>query len=332
MSRPAVLVLGANGRFGRAAVNAFAAAGWRTLAQVRRAPAYRLPHGAQSIDLPLDEPTTLCERAAGATVVVYAVNPLYTRWDAELMTLFGQGLAVAESLRARLMFPGNVYNYGEDMPPLLREDTPAQPTTTKGRQREAMEEMLRERALRGLDSVVIRAGDFFGSGAGSWLDQVIAKDIRRGRIVYPGPCDLPHAWAYLPDLARAFVAVASRPAPGGFQRLNFAGHTLTGDDFVGALEQAASELGLAPTRGWQVKGFPWPLIRAGGLFVPMLRELSRMSYLWRVPHALDGTALTLVAGPLPATPIVAALRQSLVELGHAPARLAAADGSRPSPA
>jgi nucleoside-diphosphate-sugar epimerase len=322
MSCPTVLVLGANGRFGRAAVEAFAAAGWCTLAQVRRAPSSSLPHGAQVVDLPLDGTTALRDRAARATVVVYGVNPLYTRWDAELMALFEQGLAVADALGACFMLPGNVYNYGEGMPPLLREDTPEHPTTTKGRQRVAMEDRLRERARRGLNSVVIRAGDFFGSGAGSWFDQLIAKDIRRGRIVYPGPRDLPHAWAYLPDLARAFVAVASRPAAGVFRQLHFAGHTLTGDEFIDALEQAAGELNLAPASGWQVKGFPWPLIRAAGLFVPMLRELSRMSYLWRVPHALDGTALVRVAGPLPATPIVAALRQSLVELGHAQARLA----------
>ena len=322
MTRPTVLVLGANGRFGRAAVEAFAAAGWRTLAQMRRAPISSLPHGAQPIDVPLDATAVLCGQATGATVVVYGVNPLYTRWHVELMTLFEQGLAIADALGARFMLPGNVYNYGEGMPPLLREDTPEHPTTTKGRQRVAMEDSLRERERRGLDSVVIRAGDFFGSGAGSWFDQAIAKDIRRGRIVYPGPRDLAHAWAYVPDLARAFVAVASRPAAGGFERLNFAGHTLTGDELVAALEQAAGELGLAPARGWRVERFPWPLIRVAAPFVPMLRELSRMSYLWRVPHALDGTALIRVAGPLPATPIVAALRQSLVDLGHTKARLA----------
>ena len=39
MTRPTVLVLGAAGRFGAAAVQAFAQAGWRVLAQQRRAPA-----------------------------------------------------------------------------------------------------------------------------------------------------------------------------------------------------------------------------------------------------------------------------------------------------
>jgi hypothetical protein len=58
-------------------------------------------------------------------VVVHAVNPIYTRWDAELLPLFRQGLAVAEALGARFMLPGNVYNYGSGMPALLDEDTAA---------------------------------------------------------------------------------------------------------------------------------------------------------------------------------------------------------------
>ena len=60
---------------------------------------------------------------------------------------------------------------------------------------------------------------------------------------------------------------------------------------------------------------PWGLIRAVGIVYPMWRELARMSYLWSVPHVLDGSALQTVIGPLPATPIVAALRQSLLDLG-----------------
>ena len=47
----------------------------------------------------------------------------------------------------------------------------------------------------------------------------------------------------------------------------------------------------------------------------MWRELAEMSYLWRVPHALDGTALHAAVGALPATPIDAALRAALLDLG-----------------
>ena len=73
------LVLGANGRLGAAAVQAFAAAGWRVLAQARRTPA-ALPAGAVHVALDVADTAGLAAAAAGARVVVHALNPLYTRW------------------------------------------------------------------------------------------------------------------------------------------------------------------------------------------------------------------------------------------------------------
>jgi len=315
MQAKTVLILGAAGRFGAAAVQAFAAAGWRVLAQQRRAPAKALPRGAVFVDTPMANTEALAARAAGATLVVYAVNPLYHRWNAELLPLFQQGLAVAQRLGARFMLPGSVYNYGAQMPPLLREDTPERPSTRKGEQRCAMEAELRARAAQGLDSVLIRAGDFYGAGSGSWLDQAVVKDIARGKLVYPGPLDLPHAWAYVPDLARAFVAVAERPAQRGLQRLHFAGHTLTGRELLDAIEAAAEPLGLRPVQGFRRGGMPWGVIRAIGIVHPLWREFARMSYLWRVAHALDGTTLESAVGRLPQTLLPLALHQSLRELG-----------------
>jgi nucleoside-diphosphate-sugar epimerase len=231
------------------------------------------------------------------------------------MPLLQQGLALAQRLGALFMLPGNVYNYGTQMPPLLTEDTPQHPDHAKARIRCEMEALLQAAAAGGQRSVVIRAGDFYGCGSGSWLDQAIVKSIGRGKLVYPGPLDVPHAWAYLPDLARAFVAVAGLPGRPAFETLHFAGHTLTGHEFLAALDEAAAPLGLRPAAGWRVSGMPWGLIRALGLVVPMWRELARMSYLWRVPHALDGSALAQVAGPLPATPPAQALRDALQALG-----------------
>ena len=322
MTRPTALVLGAAGRFGTAAVQAFAQAGWRVLAQQRRAPAGPLTAGVQVIDAPLADTEALAAHAAGASVVVYAVNPIYTRWDDELLPLFRQGLAVAHRLGARFMLPGNVYNHGTTLPALLTEDTPARPDHAKARLRVAMEDELQRLAAQGLDSVVIRAGDFFGGGTGTWIDQVMVKDITKGKLVYPGPRDRVHAWAYLPDLAQAFVAVAGDGGHRGCLRLHFAGHAVTGGDFIAALDEAAASLGLRPAQGFRVGGMPWGLIRVIGLVNPMLRELARMSYLWRAPHALDGTRLQQHVGPLPTTPLVPALRQTLLDLGLSPATAA----------
>ena len=310
-----VLILGANGRFGQAATSAFAQAGWRVLAQMRRPSAAQLPAGATALAVPLADTKALCAQARTVDAVVHAVNPVYTRWDAEALPALQHGMAAAQELNALFMLPGNVYNYGAGMPALLKEDTPQHPSNAKGRLRVAMEETLQIHGARGLRSVVIRAGDFYGCGSGSWFDLVIVKSIARGKLVYPGPLDVPHAWAYLPDLAQAFAAVAARPPALAFDTLHFAGHTLTGQQFLAAVQAEADALGLRPARGWRTGGMPWGLIRAVGLVHPLSRELARMSYLWRVPHALSGEALQRAVGLLPPTPVAVALRKALLDLG-----------------
>ena len=321
---PSILVLGASGRFGLAAVQAFAAAGHPVLAQSRRLPV-GLPAGVRHLPMAPGDPA-LARLAAGVRTVVHAVNPPYDRWEREAMALARQGMDLAAELDATFMLPGNVYNFGEHMPELLAEDTVQRPTTRKGRIRCEMEDLMAQRAAQGLDSVVIRAGDFFGAGTGSWLDLVIAKSLGSGKLVYPGPLDRPHAWAYLPDLARAFVAVAqhghAQGSRSGLQRSHFAGHTATGEQWLAAIESSARALGIAPARGFSRGAMPWGLIRAGGLVVPMWREIAEMAYLWRVPHRLDGRALMRAVGELPATPLAEALSESLIELGLA-TRLAA---------
>ena len=311
-----VIVLGANGRFGQAAVAAFAAAGWTVLAQARRAPTTPLPPRVRHLDVAVHDTDALVAAAAGAEVVVHALNPIYTRWPRDLLPLTEHGLALARRLQAHFMLPGNVYNFGEQMPALLRPDTPQRPTTVKGRLRCEVESRLRAFAAAGGRATMIRAGDFFGAGSGTWLDMVMLKSLAKGKLVYPGPLDVTHAWAYLPDLARAFVAVAQRDDDAaGFADLHFAGHSLSGRQLLAAIERAATANGLVPPRGFRHGALPWGLIRAGALVLPMWRAMVEMSYLWRVPHALDGGALAAAVGPLPTTALDDALRQTLRRLG-----------------
>ena len=311
-----VLILGAQGRFGAAAAQSFAQDGWQVVAQVRRSLA-ATPAGVSVANIDLADTAALAAAAAGASVVVHAVNPPYTDWNEQLLPLARLGMDLAQHLGATFMLPGNVYNFGQRMPALLNENTPQQASTGKGRLRVALEQEMRARASQGLRCVVIRAGDFYGAGLGSWFDLVIAKSLARGKLVYPGPLDRLHAWAYLPDLAQAFVQVACRRetlAP--FTNLHFAGHTVSGAQFLDAVERAAAALGVKPAKGFRRAGLPWGLIRVGGLLVPTWRELATMAYLWDVPHGLDGSALQSLVGKLPATPLDDAIQQALRELAH----------------
>jgi nucleoside-diphosphate-sugar epimerase len=212
------------------------------------------------------------------------------------------------------MFPGNVYNFGAGMPEALSESTPQAPTARKGRIRVEVEQAMREAAQAGLRVAIVRAGDFFGGpGRGSWFDLVVVKSLAAGRVVYPGRTDRVHAWAYLPDLARAFVAVAeqrARLAP--FEVLHFPGHAVTGNQFVAAIAASARRLKiLSPDAQVKVGDLPWPIMRLGGLLVPMWRELAELRYLWDVPHRLSGERLAALIGGLPATPLDRAMDETL---------------------
>jgi len=316
--QPAVLILGANGRLGLCLAQAFHEAGWRVLAQLRRSPDPRLPAAVQVTQADIANSVQLARDGAGASMVVHALNPSYTRWATELLPMANAAMDVAQRLNARLWLPGNVYNFGASMPPLLRQDTPQTAVTRKGALRIRLEAELERRATDGALAVsIVRAGDFFGAGTGNWFDQAIVKSLRAGKLVYPGPLNVPHAWAYLPDLARAFVALAERPAPncGAFERFHFAGHTLTGDQLLQAIQQAATTLGVERSNGWTRGTMPWSVIRLGGLIVPMWRELAEMAYLWRVPHALDGTTLERAVGRLSQTALPDAVHDTLRGLG-----------------
>jgi len=314
-----VLILGANGRFGLAAAQAFDAAGWEVLAQVRRAPAAGMPARARIVALPTSDVDAIVARAAGVDVVVHALNPSdYTLWATELLPLARQGMDIAERLGARFALPGNVYNYGAAMPATLDARTPQWPTTRKGRLRVQFEDELRQRAPR-LRSVILRAGDFFGVGGGVWFDQVIAKGAAKGRLVYPGPRDVAHAWAYLPDMARAMVGLAELDDLPDHVDIPFEGYTLTGTRLMDALEEVVRAQGLGRPGPFRRSGAPWPMFQAMAWFLPLWREILEMRYLWQVPHGLDGHALARWLPRFRATPLPEALRASLADLAVAPA-------------
>lgn len=306
-----VLILGAAGRVGRVLVSAFADAGWNVRAQARKTlPAALVNHPhVQAVRCDATDVAALTAAAQGARTIVNALNPLYTEWERLALPLADAALAVAKTSGALLMQPGNVYNFGRELPPLLTPATPERGDVPKARIRIDMEARMAAAASDGVDSVVIRAGDFFGGpGTGTWFDMALTPKLTKGRITYPGNPRIAHAWAYLPDLAQTFVRVAEKRAQlRGHHRLHFAGHTLSGEDLKWALEAQTG-------RTLRLGKLPWPIIRIAAPFMPMWRELLVMRYLWERPHALDDSALRALIGPVPHTPLPQALRAALTDL------------------
>jgi nucleoside-diphosphate-sugar epimerase len=301
-----ILVLGAAGRVGRAAAEAFRDAGWQVTSLVRGTSADRAPRGTQIVEVDARDAESVADAAAGMDVILHALNPPYTEWPVLVPALSEAAIAAARAADATLIVPGNVYNYGSGMPELLDEHTPMRPTSRKGTLRVAMEARLRDAGIR---TIILRAGDFYGgAGTGSWFDRVITRYAEHDRLTYPGPPDVVHEWAYLPDLAATLVPLAEARAQfDQFETFGFPGHAVTGAEFARAIKRAIR-------RDLSVSGMPWWLLRLLGPVVPTFRELAEMSYLWEVPHHIDGSKLTSAIGTVPRTPFETAIYQALDEL------------------
>ncbi|MEA2903929.1 MAG: hypothetical protein QOI12_1316 [Alphaproteobacteria bacterium] len=304
-----ILVLGAAGRIGYAAAEAFRDAGWTVVALVRPGAKLRAPRGTDVVEVDAFDRLAVAEAAQHTDIVLHALNPPFTKWAQFALPLAYAAINAAEANGATLMLPGNLYNYGADLPAVIDETTPMRPSARKGMLRVTMEQRMREAAERGMRTVVLRAGDFFGGGRGSWLDLVLAKEIGAGVVTYPGPPEVVHEWAYLPDLVAALVRLAAvRERLAMFESFGFPGHAVTGRAFVAALEQA---VGHALT----VKPMSWWLIHALRPIVPMSRELSEMAYLWQRPHRIAGDKLKAAIGEVPHTRLDVAVARALKELG-----------------
>jgi nucleoside-diphosphate-sugar epimerase len=305
-----IIILGGAGRLGRAAAQAFKAAEWQVASLVRGSSAAGAAPGTEIVEVDARDSESVIAAAAGADVVLHALNVPYGEWERLAVPFADTAIAAARANGATLVFPGNLYNYGAGMPARLDETAPVHPTSRKGAIRVAIESHLREAAGDGVPTIILRAGDCFGGdGTGAWFDRVIVKEIGAGRLTWPGPLDCVHEWAYLPDFVQALVRlVEARERLAPFAALGFAGHAVTGRELSGAISRACR-------RDFKIGFMPWRLLKVLGIAVPVLRELSEISYLWSTPHAIDGMALEAVIGNIPHTPLDQAVAASLAALG-----------------
>lgn len=252
--------------------------------------------------------------AEGASLIVHAVNPPgYRDWDRLVLPMLDNTIAAAELGGARILLPGTVYNYGPDAFPDISEDAPQNALTRKGRIRVEMERRLKAAADRGWARVlIVRAGDFFGPrAANNWFSQGMVKPGGRPRaIVYPGRPGVGHQWAYLPDVAEVMARLVERDDLADFAVFHMEGHwDADGTRMTGAVRRALDAPGLP------VRRLPWTLMRLAAPFVPLMRELAEMSYLWTRPIRLRNARLEATLGPEPRTPLDDAVRVTLAAMG-----------------
>jgi nucleoside-diphosphate-sugar epimerase len=314
-----VLVLGATGGIGGEVARQLRDAGWTVRALKRgTTQAIKRNDGIQWIRGDALVREDVMNAAAGCSVIVHAVNPPgYRGWSEVVLPMLDNTIAAATAQGATIVLPGTVYNYGPDAFPVLMEDAPQRPTTRKGAIRVEMEQRLKKASHEGARVLIVRAGDFFGPGAGNtWFSQGLVKQGRAVKTIsYPGRGGIGHQWSYLPDVGRATVELlARRDTLDAFANFHMAGHwDADGKQMSDTIRRVVvRRTGTAP----RVAGFPWWLITLASPFVTTFREMGEMRYLWKTPLRMDNARLVAVLGREPHTPLEEAVEATLAGMGN----------------
>ncbi len=319
-----VLVIGASGGFGGAVAQEMVRRGIETTALVR--PGGRDPgiEGLWQVSGDALDRDAVAQAARGMDVIVFGFNVAYSQWDPAALEAIEIVSTVAAAEGATVLFPGNVYGLGPDFEAPLTEEATREAPTKLGVIRNRMEARLHLAAEQGARVIVVRAGDYFGPGAANtWFEHLVGKAANGGAILDPAPSGVPHAWAFLPDLARTAVDLCERRAAlRPYDELNLEGYTLTSAELVAGLREALGD----PAR--KVKRFPWWTLKVASPFWSTGRLLLSLRYLWDAPVRLDGSKLRRTLGQVPVTPLVAAIAATLGAMSpdaanSAPARAAA---------
>lgn len=298
-----VNVLGATGGAGRAIAEALVERGIDVVAVNR--------NGSSQVGRPLaaDIVTPAGARRAvgGADVVVMAAQPAYHRWPQEFPPMLDEVVSATARQGGKLVMVDNLYAYGPGAMPIT-EATPHRATDRKGRVRSAMlRSLLGHHAAGRLRVAVGQASDYFGPHSPtSGIAALAVAPVAAGGDVasWAGSLDAPHAVAYLPDVAHAYVAlVTDERADGRAWVLPHTGAP-TGREFVAALAEATG-------RPIDAKALSTTMLRLAAPFNRGARGMLGVAHQWTQPWTVDSSAFEATFGSAAPTPLADAVAAAL---------------------
>lgn len=272
------------GAVGRPIVEILAARGDRVRVATRNLPA-DLPDSVEHMEGDVLDAGDVRRALAGSAQAVLAVGFAYdsrlwkTVWP-ETMTNLVEGCAEA---CARLVLIDNLYQLGAKTEPRT-EDMDLTPT---GRKSAILADVTRiwQAAAGRVHVAALRCTDFYGPGvavshlgASAFGEQAKSKPAQL--LVPP---TTPHDFAYVPDIARAAVALLDAEDADFGQVWNMpCAPTRTPRDLLAI---SAATLGQR-LRIWAV---PLALLRPLGLFYRFAKEVADVGFTWDRPYVVDGS-------------------------------------------
>jgi nucleoside-diphosphate-sugar epimerase len=299
------------GPVGKATAERLAAQG-REITIAQRSKPEHLPEGAVfTASNALDPPSVLAAARDSAQIIVAIGMPYEGKlWRQAWPKAIGNFVAACEKTGARMVFIDNLYMYGPQTASLV-ETMPLTSTGWKPAARSAATRVWTEAAAQGRARVAaLRAPDFYGPDVPwAYLGDSTIGALAKGRPAsWVGSPDIPHDYAYVPDVARAATTLIEAPDSAFGQAWHVpCAPTRTTREL---LKIAADALGV-PLR---IRALPAPLLAPLGLFSPFLGEIREMRFQWDRPYRVDASKFAKAFWS-DATPFEAGVRETALSFG-----------------
>jgi nucleoside-diphosphate-sugar epimerase len=276
-----VVVFG-HGPVGQAVASRLVAGGNEVIVAQRSRPG--ILSGARFAACDLLDREAVFAAAEGAEHIVLAAGFAYTSkvWAAAWPTAMTNVIEATRSTGARTVFVDNLYMYGPQHTP-LREDMALTRAGRKPRVRAEITRLWQQ--ATDIRFAALRAPDFYGPGVlQSHLGDQAFGNLAKGKpaMLLASP-DIPHDFAYVPDIARAVVTLLDAPDDAYGQAWHVPSAPTTTPRRI--LNIGARAIGV-PAR---ITTLPSALLPVAGLFSPMLGEMSEMQFQWDRAYQVDAS-------------------------------------------
>jgi len=270
----------------------------------RSGKADRLPAGVEVVASDAYDVTKNIEVTRGAVSIYQCAQPHYYEWAEKFPPLQQAILEAASKNGAKLVVGDNLYMYGDPHGQPIREDSPIQPNTKKGKVRAAMaQEVLDAHNAGKIRAAIGRASDFFGPGYDVFADLVIRPALAGKAVNVLGRTDQSHTFSYVADFGRLLATLGTREEALGQVWFTPSPAAVMQAELVKMLE---AELG----RPVRVMAAGAMMARLIGLFNKDMAETVEMIYEWTGPFVMDSSKAEKAFG-WKGTPLTQALKETV---------------------
>ncbi|MDX2078862.1 MAG: SDR family oxidoreductase [bacterium] len=270
----------------------------------RSGTAKNLPQGVEVVKGDAYDSAQVAQLTKGAVAVYQCAQPHYYEWAEKFPPLQAAIIEGVSQSGAKLIVGDNLYMYGDPNGKPIREDSPINPHTRKGKVRAALSQVVLDAHKSGkIRAAIGRASDFFGpedevSGGLTYRPALVGKTANA-----LGNADVPHTYTYVRDFGTLLATLGMNDKALGQIWFTPSAPAITQRDY---LQKIYNEAG----QPLKIRVGTRPILRVMGLFDKNVREIIEMMYEFEKPFIMDSSKAEKAFG-LKATPLDVAIKETI---------------------